>query len=131
MQIPPFPMFLRQGRVQTNIFLYESRRFVTYENLMLLKEFHHYIFDSILRLVKGGFAFVPDKAPVNILIVPLRRGLILSIILLFAYFVFIFEMEFSINFLLIRKRLLSLKVGIKLLCSLVIIYNKLILKFGS
>uniref|UniRef100_A0A0M3IWG4 PAZ domain-containing protein n=1 Tax=Ascaris lumbricoides TaxID=6252 RepID=A0A0M3IWG4_ASCLU len=72
--VPSFPVFLRQGRMQANIFLAKSRLQVDAEMLELLKAFHHYIFDSVLRLVKGGLAFVPEKAPVSILIVPLRRG---------------------------------------------------------
>lgn len=60
--------------MQANIFLAKSRLQVDAVMLELLKAFHHYIFDSVLRLVKGGLAFVPEKAPVSILIVPLRRG---------------------------------------------------------
>ncbi|VDM39187.1 unnamed protein product [Toxocara canis] len=71
--IPSFPVFLRQGRMQANIFLAKSTLQVDAEMMELLKAFHHYIFDNVLRLVKGGLAFVPEKAPVSILIVPLRR----------------------------------------------------------
>ncbi len=72
--MPSFPLFLRQGRMQANIFLVKSRLLVDTQMLELLKAFHHYLFDNVLRLVKGGLVFVPDKAPVNVLIVPLRRG---------------------------------------------------------
>uniref|UniRef100_A0A915BN58 Dicer-1 n=3 Tax=Parascaris univalens TaxID=6257 RepID=A0A915BN58_PARUN len=71
--VPSFPVFLRQGRMQANIFLAKSRLQVDAVMLELIKAFHHYIFDSVLRLVKGGLAFVPENAPVSILIVPLRR----------------------------------------------------------
>lgn len=74
LKVPSFPLFLRQGRMQANIFLVKSRLLVDAQMLELLKAFHHYLFDSVLRLVKGGLVFVPDKAPVNVLIVPLRRG---------------------------------------------------------
>lgn len=66
--------------MQANIFLVKSRLLVDAQMLELLKAFHHYLFDSVLRLVKGGLVFVPDKAPVNVLIVPLRRGIIFFII---------------------------------------------------
>lgn len=59
--------------MQANIFLVKSRLLVDTQMLELLKAFHHYLFDNVLRLVKGGLVFVPDKAPVNVLIVPLRR----------------------------------------------------------
>ncbi|VDM08015.1 unnamed protein product, partial [Wuchereria bancrofti] len=72
-KVPSFPLFLRQGRMQANIFLVKSRLLVDTQMLELLKAFHHYLFDNVLRLVKGGLVFVPDKAPVNVLIVPLRR----------------------------------------------------------
>lgn len=60
--------------MQANIFLAKSFLRVDVEMLELLKAFHHYLFDNVLRLVKGGIVFVPDKAPVDILVVPLRRG---------------------------------------------------------
>uniref|UniRef100_A0A915PWG8 Uncharacterized protein n=1 Tax=Setaria digitata TaxID=48799 RepID=A0A915PWG8_9BILA len=72
-KVPSFPLFLRQGRMQANIFLVKSRLLVDAQMLELLKAFHHYLFDNVLRLVKGGLVFIPDKAPVNVLIVPLRR----------------------------------------------------------
>uniref|UniRef100_A0A158Q8D5 Endoribonuclease dcr-1 n=1 Tax=Elaeophora elaphi TaxID=1147741 RepID=A0A158Q8D5_9BILA len=72
-KVPSFPVFLRQGRMQANILLVKSRLLVDAQMLELLKAFHHYLFDSVLRLVKGGLVFIPDKAPVNVLVVPLRR----------------------------------------------------------
>lgn len=60
--------------MQANIFPVKSRLLVDAQMLELLKAFHHYLFDNVLRLVKGGLVFVPDKAPVNVIIVPLRRG---------------------------------------------------------
>ncbi|EFO26258.1 hypothetical protein LOAG_02227 [Loa loa] len=72
-KVPSFPLFLRQGRMQANIFPVKSRLLVDAQMLELLKAFHHYLFDNVLRLVKGGLVFVPDKAPVNVLVVPLRR----------------------------------------------------------
>ncbi|VDK23480.1 unnamed protein product [Anisakis simplex] len=80
-KVPSFPVFLRQGRMEANIFLARSKLQIDAEMMELLKAFHHYIFDNVLRLVKGGLAFVPDKAPVSVLIVPLRRGYSLSLFL--------------------------------------------------
>ncbi|MCP9259520.1 Endoribonuclease dcr-1 [Dirofilaria immitis] len=48
--VPSFPLFLRQGRMQANIFLVKSRLLVDAQMLELLKAFHHYLFDNVLRL---------------------------------------------------------------------------------
>ncbi|KAM3723467.1 Endoribonuclease dcr-1 [Dirofilaria immitis] len=49
-KVPSFPLFLRQGRMQANIFLVKSRLLVDAQMLELLKAFHHYLFDNVLRL---------------------------------------------------------------------------------
>ncbi|VDM95207.1 unnamed protein product [Thelazia callipaeda] len=72
-KVPSFPVFLRQGRMHANVFALKTRLFMDDALLDLLKIFHNYVFETILRLVKGGLVFTPDKAPVNLLIIPLRR----------------------------------------------------------
>uniref|UniRef100_A0A158R4U7 RNA helicase n=1 Tax=Syphacia muris TaxID=451379 RepID=A0A158R4U7_9BILA len=71
--IPSFPVFLRQGHMQANVLLRKTMLYVDSNMLEHLKAFHRYIFDDVLRLYKSGLAFVPEKASVSTLIVPLKR----------------------------------------------------------
>lgn len=61
--------------MQASVFPAKSSLLVDAQMLEMLKAFHNYIFDSVLHLVKGNLTFEPDKAAVNILIVPLRKGM--------------------------------------------------------
>lgn len=47
---------------------------VTTADMELLQQFHAYTFGDVLRLDKFGMVFNPQNAPVNVLIMPLRKS---------------------------------------------------------
>ncbi|GMT18805.1 hypothetical protein PFISCL1PPCAC_10102, partial [Pristionchus fissidentatus] len=76
-KIPPFPAFLREGESRVNIVLSPSKIALDTDTLNYLSLFHHYIFRSILQLVRDTLVFrLEELTPVNTLIVPLDRRIL-------------------------------------------------------
>ena len=70
-QIPPFPVYQRQGKVIARFKLYKDTVKFTYEEFELIKDFHAYIFEEILQM-KTDMIFCPEKAPFSTLLIPLK-----------------------------------------------------------
>ena len=73
LKVPEFPVFTRSGELTVSINLIKKIRF-SREELDACWEFHHFVFQRVLRVEKDPMVFKPEESKASYIVVPLHKG---------------------------------------------------------